>query len=58
VKGASGGKTFIGPGAEPGSMGDREVTSFDGRVMTMRFVDPEVSGRYGTGIYVRCGPRA
>ena len=58
VKGAPGGKTFIGPGPEPGVMGDREVTSFDGRVMTMRFIDPEVSGRYGTGIYVRCGPRA
>lgn len=58
VKGAPGGKTFVGPGSEPGGMQDREVTSFDGRVMTMRFVDPEVAGRYGTGIYVRCGPRA
>ncbi len=58
VKGAPGGKTFIGPGMDSGGMQDREVTSFDGRVMTMRFVDPEVAGRYGTGIYVRCGPRA
>ena len=58
VKGAPGNKTFIGPGMEAGAMQDREVTSFDGRVMTMRFVDPEISGRYGTGIYVRCGPRA
>lgn len=58
VKGAPGGKTFIGPGSEAGGMQDREVTGFDGRVMTMRFVDPEVSGRYGTGIYVRCAPRA
>jgi hypothetical protein len=58
VKGAPGGKTFIGPSSEPGSMQDREITSFDGRVMTMRFIDPEVSGRYGTGIYVRCAPRA
>jgi hypothetical protein len=58
VKGAPGGKTYIGPGPEPGSMQDREITSFDGRVMTMRFVDPEIAGRYGTGIYVRCGPRA
>jgi hypothetical protein len=24
----------------------------------MRFVDPEVAGRYGTSVYVRCGPRA
>ncbi len=58
VKGAPGSKTFIGPGMEAGSMQDREVTFFDGRVMTMRFVDPEVAGRYGTGIYVRCGTRA
>ena len=58
VKGAPGGKTYIGPGPEAGAMQDREVTSFDGRVMTMRFIDPEISGRYGTGIYVRCGPRA
>jgi hypothetical protein len=27
-------------------------------VMTVRFLDPEVSGRYGTQIYVRCAPRA
>jgi hypothetical protein len=30
----------------------------DGRVMVLRFVDPEVAGRYGTGVYVRCAPRA
>jgi len=30
--------------------------SFDGRVMLLRFTDPEISGRYGTGIYVRCAP--
>jgi hypothetical protein len=39
-------------------MQDREIVSFDGRVMIMRFVDPEVAGRYGTSVYVRCGPRA
>ena len=21
-----------------------------------RWMDPEISGRYGTGVYVRCGP--
>jgi hypothetical protein len=26
--------------------------------MTVRFLDPEVSGRYGTQVYVRCAPRA
>jgi hypothetical protein len=58
VKGAAGNKTFIGPAGEPGIAEDREITSFDGRVMTMRFLDPEVSGRYGTQVYVRCAPRA
>jgi hypothetical protein len=58
VKGAPGNKTFVGPAGEAGGMQDREITSFDGRVMIMRFVDPEVSGRYGTSVYVRCGPRA
>lgn len=58
VKGAPGNKTFVGPAGEPGGEKDREITSFDGRVMLMRFVDPEVAGRYGTSVYVRCGPRA
>src|SRR5215470_17991717 len=56
LKGGPGGKNYIGPaGPTPGPQ-DREITSFDGRVMLMVFVDPEVSGRYGTGVYVRCAP--
>ena len=35
---------------------DREVVSFDGRVLILRWVDPEVQGRYGTMVYVRCAP--
>lgn len=59
LKGAPGNKTYIGPPGEPaGGMQDREITSFDGRTMTVRFLDPEVSGRYGTQVYVRCAPRA
>jgi hypothetical protein len=59
LKGGPGNKTFIGPPGEPaGGTQDREITSFDGRVMTVRFLDPEVSSRYGTQIYVRCAPRA
>lgn len=59
MKGGPGNKTYIGPPGEPaGGTQDREVTSFDGRVMTVRFIDPEVSGRYGTQVYVRCAPRA
>ena len=57
LKGAPGGKTYIGPaGDEPGGQQDREVVSFDGRVLVLRWIDPEVQGRYGTMVYVRCGP--
>jgi hypothetical protein len=59
LKGGPGNRTFIGPAGEPaGGPLDREITSFDGRVMTVRFLDPEVAGRYGTQVYVRCAPRA
>jgi hypothetical protein len=58
LKGSQNGKNYIGPpGQTPGPQ-DREIVSFDGRVMLLAFVDPEVSGRYGTGVYVRCGPTA
>ena len=30
--------------------------SFDGRVLILRWLDPEVQGRYGTMVYVRCPP--
>jgi len=57
LKGAPGGKTYIGPeGDPPGSQQDREVVSFDGRTLILRWMDPEVQGRYGTMVYVRCGP--
>ena len=50
------GKNYIGPGEEPaGGARDREIVGFDGRVLITRFIDPEVSGRYGASIYVRCG---
>jgi hypothetical protein len=58
LKGGPGGKNYIGPHGAGGLMDDREVVSFDGRVMVLRYVDPEVAGRYGTGVYVRCAPRA
>jgi hypothetical protein len=56
LKGAPGGKTYIGPDGEPGGMQDREVVSFNGRVLLLRWMDTEVQGRYGTMVYVRCGP--
>jgi hypothetical protein len=55
LKGGPGGKTYIGPVGEPGGIQDREVVSFNGRVLILRWMDPEVQGRYGTMVYVRCG---
>jgi hypothetical protein len=56
LKGAPGNKNYIGPKDEPpGSAQDREVVTFDGRVLILRWIDPEVQGRYGTMVYVRCG---
>ena len=55
LKGAPGGKTYIGPAEDPpGSQQDREVVLFDGRILILRWLDPEVQGRYGTMVYVRC----
>jgi len=57
LKGAPGGKTYLGlPDKPPGDIQDREVVSFDGRVLILRWVDPEVQGRYGSMVYVRCTP--
>ncbi|MBV9262512.1 MAG: hypothetical protein JO205_14190 [Pseudolabrys sp.] len=56
LKGAPGGKTYVGPEGEPGGQQDREVVSFNGRILILRWMDPEVQGRYGTMVYVRCAP--
>jgi len=59
LKGSRSGKNYIGPGDDPpGGAQDREVVSFDGRVLITRWIDPEISGRYGNAVYVRCPPRA
>jgi hypothetical protein len=58
LKGGPGGKNYIGPAGPAGGAQDLEVESFSGRVLVARYVDPEVASRYGTSIYVRCGPRA
>ena len=55
LKGGPDGKNYIGPGEDPaGGARDREIVSFDGRVLITRFTDQEVAGRYGTSVYVRC----
>jgi hypothetical protein len=58
LKGSTGGRDYIGPPGETPGPQDREIVSFDGRVMLLKYVDPEIDGRYGTGIFVRCAPRA
>jgi hypothetical protein len=55
IKGSYENKTYIGPGPTPASADDREVVSFDGRVLILKWVDPEVAGRYGNMVLVRCG---
>jgi hypothetical protein len=57
LRGAPGNRTYIGPAeGEVGGVQDRLVVSFDGRVLALRWLDTEVQGRYGTMVYVRCGP--
>jgi hypothetical protein len=58
LKGGPNGRDYIGPAGETPGPQDREIVSFDGRVMLLKYVDPEIDGRYGTGIFVRCAPRA
>lgn len=49
------GPTYIGlPEDPPGSQADREVLRFDGQILVLKWLDPEVQGRYGTMVYVRC----
>jgi len=57
LKGSSSGKNYIGPAGPPGGEQDREVISFDGRVLITRFVEKDAGIRYGNMVYVRCGPR-
>ena len=58
LKGGQAARTISARPARPAGPQDREIVSFDGRVMVMVFVDPEIAGRYGTGVYVRCAPSA
>ncbi len=58
IKGSASGKNYIGPPGPSGGEQDREIVSFDGRVMITRFVDKDAATRYGNMVYVRCAPRA
>jgi hypothetical protein len=58
LKGSPSGKNYIGPpGPVPGEQ-DREIVSFDGRILVTRFVDKDAATRYGNMVYVRCAPKA
>jgi hypothetical protein len=58
LKGSQGGKNYIGPPGPAGGEQDREIVSFDGRVLITRFIDKDAATRYGNMVYVRCGARA
>ena len=58
LKGSQTGKNYIGPPGPAGGEQDREIVSFDGRVMVTRFTDKDAATRYGNMVYVRCAPRA
>ena len=58
LKGSQSGKNYIGPAGPPGGEQDREIVSFDGRVLITRFIDKDAATRYGNMVYVRCAPRA
>jgi hypothetical protein len=58
LKGSQSGKNYIGPPGPAGGELDREIVSFDGRVLITRFTDKDAATRYGNMVYVRCAPRA
>jgi hypothetical protein len=58
LKGSPSGKNYIGPPGPAGGEQDREIVSFDGRVLVTRFIDADAATRYGNMVYVRCAPRA
>jgi hypothetical protein len=58
LKGSQSGKNYIGPPGPPGGNLDREIVSFDGRILVTRFIDKDAATRYGNMVYVRCGPHA
>jgi hypothetical protein len=58
LKGSPSGRDYIGPPGETPGPQDREIVSFNDRVLLLKFVDPEIDSRYGTGVFVRCAPRA
>jgi hypothetical protein len=54
----AGGRVYIGPPGPAGMPKDRQITSFQDGVMVAPWVDPSVTARYGTMVFVRCGQPA
>jgi hypothetical protein len=57
LKASADGRNYIGPDGDAGVAQDREILSFDGRVLITRYVDPDAANRYGNMVYVRCAAR-
>src|SRR3974377_842801 len=53
LKGGPDGKNYIGPDGPIGET-EREIIQFNSKLVVMSWLDPEVAGRYGTMVYVRC----
>lgn len=51
---SGGGRTYIGPPGPAGVIKDRQVTSFQDGVLVAAWVDPTVTARYGTMVFVKC----
>ena len=58
LKAGPGSKIYLGFEAPAGDPQDREILSYNERMLTLRFVDPDAHRRYGTFIFVRCGAAA
>jgi hypothetical protein len=54
IKSGWGGKSYLSPAGESGDAKDREIVSFDGNRLVLRWLDASVAGRYGTMVFVRC----
>lgn len=48
------GKPVIGPVGDSSGAKDREIVSFDGTTLILRWLDESVANRYGTMVFVRC----
>ncbi len=52
------GASYIGPAGGPQIAGDREVIRWDGRMLVLKWLDPQAAATYGTMVFVRCASTA